>query len=452
MNTGIELYVHLEKLEEEVEQFRNISITLGDYVDMYKRHMDDIRYSKISESLYDIPALVRVYDELLEELEKLNKFSETLDNIYSDYKVCNDTYKNTYKNNGLDLGNQYAVTPWSKTNECKIVVGTSIIIGLVVIAIVAPEITGAAVAAGTMTTATADTIGAITLNMAWGATTTSMLSGEVAGYIAYKNGDDLVDAFSEAYMWGSMEGGLGGVFQGVGETAIALKKAQNLANGIAIRTGAEISQSYVNAVRSAVNIGNSAMSTELYIAQEKSHCREVTLEDAVDNYNSNVRYNLITDIMIGGAESVVDNVRTAKTTRSIQAKNNEKSESGKVPSKEQTIQQVTSQYEGYKQNQTFLNGKKTTRNAQGSVSPTLYKEGSCIDVKCYNIQSESGRRQLVREVGMRSEKMKKNLPTGTKQTIIIDVRGRSISNKDFRKLYIDAKCAVDSDVEIKFMR
>lgn len=34
--TGIELYVHLEKLEEEVEQFNNVSKNFGDYIDMYK--------------------------------------------------------------------------------------------------------------------------------------------------------------------------------------------------------------------------------------------------------------------------------------------------------------------------------------------------------------------------------------------------------------------------------
>lgn len=42
--TGIELYVHLEKLEEEVEQFNNVSKNFGDYIDMYKRQMDVMLY------------------------------------------------------------------------------------------------------------------------------------------------------------------------------------------------------------------------------------------------------------------------------------------------------------------------------------------------------------------------------------------------------------------------
>ena len=120
--TGIELYVHLEKLEDEVEQFNNVSKNFGDYIDMYKRQMDVIRYSKMADGLYDMPALIRTYDEFVEEADRLNKFSKALQDIYKEYKMCNDTYTQM----GIDLGNQYAITPWAKTNEGKIVIGTSI--------------------------------------------------------------------------------------------------------------------------------------------------------------------------------------------------------------------------------------------------------------------------------------------------------------------------------------
>lgn len=59
---------------------------------------------------------------------------------------------------------------------------------------------------------------------------------------------------------------------------------------------------------------------------------------------------------------------------------------------------------------------------------------------------------LIKDVTTRSQKMKANLPTGTKQTIVIDARGRSILNRDLKDLYMKAKCALDSDVEIKFIR
>ena len=108
--TGIELYVHLEKLEDEVEQFNNVSKNFGDYIDMYKRQMDVIRYSKMADGLYDMPALIRTYDEFVEEADRLNKFSKALQDIYKEYKTCNDTYTQM----GIDLGNQYAITPWTR--------------------------------------------------------------------------------------------------------------------------------------------------------------------------------------------------------------------------------------------------------------------------------------------------------------------------------------------------
>lgn len=97
--------------------------------------------------------------------------------------MCNDTYTQM----GIDLGNQYAITPWAKTNEGKIVIGTSIIVGLLVIAIVAPEVTAAAMSTGAMTSTTAATmIETVTADMAWGSLTTSMMNAEYSCYMACK--------------------------------------------------------------------------------------------------------------------------------------------------------------------------------------------------------------------------------------------------------------------------
>ena len=108
----------------------------------------------------------------------------------------------------------------------------------------------------------------------------------------------------------------------------------------------------------------------------------------------------------------------------------EKRKVGKLSTKEKTVRKITSKNEGYSQNQGFC----------------------CIDVRSYDIEDESGRAMLIKDVTTRSQKMKANLPTGTKQTIVIDARGRSISNRDLKDLYMKAKCALDSDVEIKFIR
>lgn len=445
--TGIELYVHLEKLEEEVEQFNNVSKNFGDYIDMYKRQMDVIRYSKMADGLYDMPALIRTYDEFVEEADRLNKFSKALQDIYKEYKMCNDTYTQM----GIDFGNQYAITPWAKTNEGKIVIGTSIIVGLLVIAIVAPEVTAAAMSTGAMTSTTAATmIETVTADMAWGSLTTSMMNAEYSCYMACKNGENPADAFADAYMWGALEGGATGLLEGFGETLAIVKSAKTMTNTAAFLQQYKIT-GYVNGVNFAVMAGNSALSTSIYCAQEKSHCRNVSLEDAAIQYKENFTDNLAIDTAVGIGEKFVD-VKRTKSIEKNKAMEGEKRKVGKLSTKEKTVRKITSKNEGYSQNQAFLNGEKSTRNAQGSISPTLYKDGSCIDVRSYNIQNESGRAMLIKDVTTRSQKMKANLPTGTKQTIVIDARGRSISNRDLKDLYMKAKCALDSDVEIKFIR
>lgn len=323
--TGIELYVHLEKLEEEVEQFNNVSKNFGDYIDMYKRQMDVIRYSKMADGLYDMPALIRTYDEFVEEADRLNKFSKALQDIYKEYKMCNDTYTQM----GIDLGNQYAITPWAKTNEGKIVIGTSIIVGLLVIAIVAPEVTAAAMSTGAMTSTTAATmIETVTADMAWGSLTTSMMNAEYSCYMACKNGENPADAFADAYMWGALEGGATGLLEGFGETLAIVKSAKTMTNTAAFLQQYKIT-GYVNGVNFAVMAGNSALSTSIYCAQEKSHCRNVSLEDAAIQYKENFTYNLAIDTAVGIGEKFVD-VKRTKSIEKNKAMEGEKRKVGKL--------------------------------------------------------------------------------------------------------------------------
>lgn len=49
--------------------------------------MDVIRYSKMADGLYDMPALIRTYDEFVEEADRLNKFQK-LCKIYTKSIRC----------------------------------------------------------------------------------------------------------------------------------------------------------------------------------------------------------------------------------------------------------------------------------------------------------------------------------------------------------------------------
>ncbi|HHQ1131408.1 TPA: hypothetical protein ACSKOU_002727, partial [Listeria monocytogenes] len=75
-----------------------------------------------------------------------------------------------------------------------------------------------------------------------------------------------------------------------------------------------------------------------------------------------------------------------------------------------------------------------------------------IEVKNYNVQTSSGQNNLINNVSKQIKERLTNLPPGTEQTILIDVRGQNVSNdilKNIRSKILD-KSGVK--VEIIFKR
>ena len=68
--------------------------------------------------------------------------------------------------------------------------------------------------------------------------------------------------------------------------------------------------------------------------------------------------------------------------------------------------------------------EQVTDQAAGVVRPDLYKEGSSIDVKNYKVESASGRSNLAKNIGKQYYHRVDNLPTGTKQTVLIELGDR----------------------------
>ncbi|EAH4125159.1 hypothetical protein EQ518_14560, partial [Listeria monocytogenes] len=84
--------------------------------------------------------------------------------------------------------------------------------------------------------------------------------------------------------------------------------------------------------------------------------------------------------------------------------------------------------------------------------PELYRQGHSIEVKNYNVQTSSGQNNLINNVSKQIKERLTNLPPGTEQTILIDVRGQNVSNdilKNIRSKILD-KSGVK--VEIIFKR
>ena len=82
--------------------------------------------------------------------------------------------------------------------------------------------------------------------------------------------------------------------------------------------------------------------------------------------------------------------------------------------------------------------KKINYNgAKGGVRPDYYKVGHSVDIKNYNLESNSGRRNLVRNIVKQYEQRLMHLPEGSKQSVQIDLRGQNVSDEVLTKLYTE---------------
>ena len=66
---------------------------------------------------------------------------------------------------------------------------------------------------------------------------------------------------------------------------------------------------------------------------------------------------------------------------------------------------------------------------KGSVRPDYYKNGYSVDVKNYNIETSRGRNSLTYNIQKQYFQRLKNLPLGTKQSVLIDIRGQKYTNE-----------------------
>ncbi|MBC1716643.1 hypothetical protein HB965_13985, partial [Listeria welshimeri] len=109
-------------------------------------------------------------------------------------------------------------------------------------------------------------------------------------------------------------------------------------------------------------------------------------------------------------------------------------------------------YKGYDSQKSFLNGEEVPYGTKGSSRPELYKQGHSIEVKNYNVQTSSGQNNLINNVSKQIKERLTNLPPGTEQTILIDVRGQNVSNDILKKIRSKILDKSGVNVEIIFKR
>ena len=77
-----------------------------------------------------------------------------------------------------------------------------------------------------------------------------------------------------------------------------------------------------------------------------------------------------------------------------------------------------------------MDGKEVPYGTKGSVRPDYYKVGSSVDIKNYNVETALGRSNLANNISKQYYQRNAHLPKGTKQSVLIDIRGQFVSDTD----------------------
>jgi hypothetical protein len=86
---------------------------------------------------------------------------------------------------------------------------------------------------------------------------------------------------------------------------------------------------------------------------------------------------------------------------------------------------------GLEKQKSYVGGKEVPYNTPGSVRPDLASESMklSVDVKNYNVATPQGRYRLVTNILEQVEQRTQHLPQGMRQSVILDIRGQTVSEK-----------------------
>lgn len=124
--------------------------------------------------------------------------------------------------------------------------------------------------------------------------------------------------------------------------------------------------------------------------------------------------------------------------------------SGKHPTWRQSEIDAKSDFPDYREQVSFKDGIEVDYGTKGSVRPDFYKDGYSIDIKNYNVQTSAGRSSLVNNIVKQYNQRLPNLPKGTKQSILIDIRGQNVNTEDLNSLYNRIMKKTNNNININF--
>ena len=142
------------------------------------------------------------------------------------------------------------------------------------------------------------------------------------------------------------------------------------------------------------------------------------LEAAVLTGSEDFKWGAITGVIAGGGSKALSIYRSSKILPTPR-----ESELKVLEMTDDAVGQVS-----------YLDGKKVGSSVKGATRPDVVVQNAdgtvkAIEVKNYNLESAASRSGLLSELERQVTERTINLPTGSTQEIVLDVRGRGYSNK-----------------------
>lgn len=164
------------------------------------------------------------------------------------------------------------------------------------------------------------------------------------------------------------------------------------------------------------------------------------------------KWGAITGVLAGGATEAITIKKATDATNGIITLNS------KIPDPRTSELRALKKYGGDEQ-VSYLNGEQVTSNTVNATRPDIVRETKkgleAIEVKNYNLANPNNRHSLYRELERQITARVENLPPGTSQRVVLDVKGRGFS-KDIINLTKDGiqkRCAdVYPNLPVSVMR
>lgn len=130
------------------------------------------------------------------------------------------------------------------------------------------------------------------------------------------------------------------------------------------------------------------------------------------------KWGAITGVITGGATKAVELYRSANT----------------IPTPRDSELTVLDRTKNSTEQVSYLDGEEVLMNTPGATRPDVVVKNAdgtvkAIEVKNYNLAQSSNRNTLLSELERQVKSRLNNLPTGSTQEIVLDVRGRGFSNE-----------------------